>query len=675
MDQSQTQILLVDSDAEFFNAFQKIASENKIEIKRGESFDSIKKDLLSTDFSAICITDNYLENQARTELLSWAREFFSDSLLRVLILSEDDKHKPLQEPPYHFEPIHYIIKKPFNKLSIVQFFNILLKKNGDDTSEYDFLKELKNEYHASISTKINFFEETAQKINPENFIEHLTELKFNLHKIAGSAGSLGYIEAGLFCKEVEQSLICFENGNSLFSSKAWVTYFEKIFIPQIRAAFAEDEENPLFSKKEKTTTSKKHDIYILCEDSLRKDLIKESSIQQLSVEGDSCPNAFKEQLTNPKFSSRIILLDLKLFTSEEELNTVFSLYKKHHPQAGTIFGLLCNQGDMSKRMKASYLGADIFIELPIVASKLLAECKYFLDAEKYKVLIIDDDPDIHYFFKKIFEEMPFEIKSLNEGKELFETIDTFQPDLVILDIELPEYNGLELLKALRIDMSYQHIPIIIISVHSSSVYIEECLNSGANDFINKPLDPTILKIKIPNLLKSYKTQAHYRDRDQLTFLLNRRGFIDSFHKTVKRTIRLESTFSLALLDIDDFKDVNSKYGYHIGDQVLTNFTQFLKNHLRRTDTLARWGGEEFVILFEGCPAKPALSILSKIIEELTTTQFFNEHPGLVVTFSCGIVSFPEQGDSLNVLMDTAEEALTIAKNSGKRQALLSQVNS
>ncbi|MEO5359821.1 MAG: diguanylate cyclase [Nitrospirota bacterium] len=222
-----------------------------------------------------------------------------------------------------------------------------------------------------------------------------------------------------------------------------------------------------------------------------------------------------------------------------------------------------------------------------------------MSADKQKILIVDD--------------MPMNIKILNEvlqedyltyyatgGRQAIEMAKVLDPDLILLDIIMPEVNGYEVYRAIQDDDNPAGIPIIFITAMDDDIDESYGLNIGAVDYITKPFNPSIVKLRVKNQLELKKQRdilSKLAAIDGLTGISNRRTFDDSYKKEWTRAVRMKSSLSLLLIDIDYFKLYNDNYGHIQGDLCLKKVAETLQACLKRpADLAARYGGEEFACL-------------------------------------------------------------------------------
>jgi diguanylate cyclase (GGDEF)-like protein len=243
-------------------------------------------------------------------------------------------------------------------------------------------------------------------------------------------------------------------------------------------------------------------------------------------------------------------------------------------------------------------------------------------------------------------------------------------DAVVLDWELPDVNGPELLARWARDATLRWVPVLMITSHSEPERIRHALDLGAVDFLRKPAETIELDARLRAALRLRRLQLELLElaaRDPLTGLLNRRAFQERLRTELERGSRYRRPLSVAMVDIDHFKRVNDDHGHDVGDEVLRQMAKLLLAGVRRVDAVARLGGEELVVLFPETPLAGAQLCMSRIREAGHATAFGPGAGGrpLRVTFSCGITDATAAGSDAALLMKLADDALYAAKRGGR----------
>ena len=287
--------------------------------------------------------------------------------------------------------------------------------------------------------------------------------------------------------------------------------------------------------------------------------------------------------------------------------------------------------------------------------------------DKPIVLIVDDVPANIQILAACLKDK-YSIKVASDGLRCLELVaNTPAPDLILLDIEMPGMNGYEVCQELKNNSTTQDIPVIFVTANDQEEDEERGLQLGAVDYITKPIRPSIVAARVQThiTLKQQRDQLmSMATHDQLTGLYNRHYLFHAAQKKIARSIRHNIPMSLAMIDIDFFKLINDQYGHPMGDAVLQAVAKILDEQSREEDIVVRFGGEEFIVLFDHSDlnnAQKKAEKLRKLVEDLKPQD-------LLVTMSFGITTLNEN-DDLDAMIKRADEALYQAKEAGRNRVV------
>lgn len=297
------------------------------------------------------------------------------------------------------------------------------------------------------------------------------------------------------------------------------------------------------------------------------------------------------------------------------------------------------------------------------------------DSQKRQQVLIVDDSHLN---TKLLEQAlieNFDILIANSGKEALSISQSSNPpDIILLDIMMPEMDGYEVCKILHLDPNTKDIPVIFVTALSEAENEEHGLKLGAIDYITKPFSIPIVKAKIKNhlALKYYQDILKINtDVDQLTNIANRRRFDEMFSMEIRKAKRMGSFLSVLMLDIDHFKFYNDTYGHLEGDECLRKVAFAIKNTLKRPgDLAARWGGEEFICLLPDTDHQGAAKVGEKLRIAIMNLGIAHESSPVYkdVTVSVGVVtSDPSDDTCYESLLKHADLALYQAKATGRNR--------
>lgn len=296
-----------------------------------------------------------------------------------------------------------------------------------------------------------------------------------------------------------------------------------------------------------------------------------------------------------------------------------------------------------------------------------------------KALILEDDEKIARLFKVCVESIPsLHVDTCASGADFNKRVAEEEFDVFILDINLPDAGGIELLKKLREDDKHQFAPVVMITADDSRDVKVNSLESGATDFLTKPIDTSELIARMKNMiaLREYHLMLRATNEnleklattDPLTEIWNRRSFMDRLQREIQRAYRFDQDLVVAMLDADHFKRVNDTYGHATGDQVLIGIANAAKSRLRDIDIVGRLGGEEFAICLAQTPQSGAEVVANRIREDIQKLVFNAGDAEFGVSVSIGMAMW-QRGESASDALDRADKALYEAKETGRNKVV------
>jgi diguanylate cyclase (GGDEF)-like protein len=251
-------------------------------------------------------------------------------------------------------------------------------------------------------------------------------------------------------------------------------------------------------------------------------------------------------------------------------------------------------------------------------------------------------------------------------------LEQYNPDLLILDVEMPELSGIDLCQVVRNDPHWCELPVLFLSVHTDAETVNQVFTAGADDYVNKPILGPELIARVLNRLERTQILHKLAETDILTGVANRHKGIQELNRLLRLAKRQSQPLCFVILDLDHFKLVNDQHGHDAGDRVLSRFGVLLKQTFRSEDVVARWGGEEFVVGLYGATCKHTMDRLIELLETMHQQEFTNASGDKFrVSFSGGIAEYPENGTDLQALYRSADAALYLAKAGGRGQVLSS----
>ena len=314
-----------------------------------------------------------------------------------------------------------------------------------------------------------------------------------------------------------------------------------------------------------------------------------------------------------------------------------------------------------------------------VQPELVEEIPDFLP----RILVVDDNKAHLLSTSILLKEFDAEVVTAESGEQALKEINS-RPNiaLVLLDVQMPGMDGFEVAAEVRKDETNLGIPIIFVTGNEESDAIENAYLTGAVDYITKPIVKNVLISKVRVFLDLWllrsglqqevdqrrKAEArieHLATHDSLTGLLNRRGLQEELEKMVYSYKRQREESAIIYIDLDGFKHINDRFGHEAGDSLLTLMSQNFRDCVRRSDALARIGGDEFIIVVHHIEDSGFLvSLMEKLMHAATAPV---EYDGILASISAsiGVALYPEHGDTVDSLLRHADQAMYQAKNEGK----------
>ena len=292
-------------------------------------------------------------------------------------------------------------------------------------------------------------------------------------------------------------------------------------------------------------------------------------------------------------------------------------------------------------------------------------------ADSMTILIVDDVQANITILERTLASVGYNISVAFNGQKALELVPKLKPDLILLDIMMPGIDGYEVCRRLKQSDESKYIPVIFITAKGDTESIVEGFDVGAVDFIMKPFKVKEVCARVHThltLSAALNKLIQDSETDPLTGLFNRRTFLKRIEEEAMRFRRYQKPFSILFGDIDFFKKINDTYGHAAGDAVLINISNILKTEKREIDQVARWGGEEFLILLPETDVAGAVQHGNKIREMISAKPFIYEGQEINITMSFGVSIY--NGDtSIEKVIDLADQRLYRAKESGRNKVV------
>lgn len=522
------------------------------------------------------------------------------------------------------------------------------------------LEALKQMYAESLPSKITEIEEYWNNVNI-NFSKPLFyEFHRSIHSLVGSAGTYGFANLSQACRNLDiylQQLLDYTE----------LTAIQKSEIAHLMSCIKECQPKKISTSEEELKLNK---------------TIVNRLIFYLFAQKEKFQNELQEHLSHLGY-------EMVFIANLSELQNHFG---QHFPSAIVIdesflydhffielmrirpqqIPLLClaSADDLSVRLKAIQAGVSFFIQKPVDVFHLTNHLAHLCDLsirEDYRILILDDSEPLATYYSVVLQEVGMTVRTITSPHQLMHELQDFKPNLLLLDLYLPECTGYDIAKIIRQEESYVSLPIIFISTENDRIKQLSILNScGADDFLTKPVLPQNLIAAVKSRTQRSALLNSYIALDSLTKLLNHTHILKQLNFEILRAQRFEQTIAVAMIDLDHFKAINDLHGHPVGDMVLKKLSELFLARMRKTDFVGRYGGEEFAVIFPNTPPLMALKLCAELCSKVAEHPFHIGGKTFYVTLSIGIAHYPNF-QTAERLVAAADRALYKAKENGRNR--------
>ncbi len=561
--------------------------------------------------------------------------------------------------------------------------------NPQTNTRLDKLKALRVTYKAQLPKRM-----TEIQLSWEALMrgDKTPDLRHNFHRLvhslAGSAGTFGFMSVGEKARLLEHSI------HSIVESDL---HLPRVIMVQIAQHLADltlavdsdmailpellspvDEKNVVSEVFEQVLPDSisalptKRTLFVIENDeAVAEEIALQLSIYGWEVKIFSHTNDVKRALQSEVPTA--LLVDIML--AEDDISgTEFILQfkdKLNYPETPTV--IISSRWDWESRLAAARAGVDAYYVKPIDFVALAER----LDAltlkhtqEQFRVLVVEDEKLLAAHYAEVLTQANMDVRTTVTLKDVLENLNHFEPELLLLDLYMPHCNGIDMAKVIRQDDRFNDLPIVFLSTESGRQLQLAAMQSGADDFLQKPINNNDLISAVISRATRFRTLRQLIRQDSMTGLLNHIALKLQLEIEISRHQRTHEPMSVVMLDIDKFKHVNDTYGHPMGDRVIKSLSQLLQKRLRKTDVIGRYGGEEFAVVMSNTSLKEAEKVMNSIREHFEKIRHnSNDSHEFGCTFSAGISAFPFF-NSVATVLQASDQALYQAKTQGRNRVCI-----
>ncbi len=534
------------------------------------------------------------------------------------------------------------------------------------------LQQLREEYAATIAQRIDTIESGLESLaSSTSSSQDLNSVFRDIHKLSGSAGTFGYTKLTDLSRYMEALLKEHLNSGAIPDARIISLLLE--VAGQLRTLVVSGPDKEMeggirdqYVKPLGTTTVTNQLVYVVEDDQAQGE---ELSIQlshfgyKTSLFSDATQAADAIKNARPD----VLILDMILPEGDLAGADLAAGIKQILTDPPPII-FVSSRTDWESRLASVRAGGVAYIEKPVDISVLLDQLERFTKTElqePFRVLVVDDEKELGQHYTLILRQAGMDVQCITSPEGILEILETFSPELIVMDLYLEESTGAEVAKVIRQHKNFFSLPIVFLSSEANLDIQLRTLEQG-DDFLQKPISNAHLISAVRTRVERARALGRLMYHDSLTGLLNHITMKLHLETELARCQRHGQELCYVMLDIDKFKEVNDSMGHQIGDRVLKSLAHLLQERLRKTDQVGRYGGDEFGVILPHTDVETAVELIDEMRVRFSQLQHLGKDRDFSLTLSAGIAASRSCGE-LERLISEADEALYQAKSSGRNQ--------
>jgi len=465
------------------------------------------------------------------------------------------------------------------------------------------------------------------------------------HKLAGSLGMFDLDEGSRLAREIER----------LFQAEKTLNHKQKQYLSEIVVMLRQELQRATSEESlELPSGDEECLLWIVSNDhSLAEEWLLEALRSGIRGRVATEPALAKEWLCRER--PDVVLLDCSLTNTSEIALALLAQLSNFTPPIPVL--VITEQDSLLDRVKVVRLGGRGFLQKPLPPAQVLETLNQVLQPScltQTKILVVDDDPQALKALQNLLEPCGMKVCTLDNPLQFWETLEETSPDLLVLDVEMPHINGIELCKVVRNDPHWNSLPVLLLTVHTDTEITQRVFAAGADDCVQKPVVGSEIVTRILNRLERSRLHQNLAKIDAGTGVANYRQSIQELTQFLSLASRHDQSLCFALLHLDYLKEINDQYGHNFTEQVLSRLGKLLRQTFPGDEVVARWGGSELVVGMPGMTRSDGILKLLEVLNNLHQEEFTAPDGSKCrVTFSAGVVEYPQDGAQLPALYRAA----------------------
>lgn len=617
------------------------AEKHKLSLDFTNNASAARQKIESNEIYDLYLIDWTLKDTLPTNLIKEIHQK-KEKKTKIAIIYETDEQEV--QKLYDDGSIDYLIHKSTFDFQFEEILKIVSLKISNQPSSN--LQEIKRQYDEGINNKINNLKQLIEKSQKDpQFIKRLKE---EVHKTGGSAGSFGYPGVSELCKAMELE-INEKLNDETFKDSQWLSSLDD-FLKKVRQNF----QTSYFADMQSTPSPHslyKPLIYVVDDDVNFLELlerIKGDFSVELCVDFD--PIKALEKLTSPQFNPNFIIVAESFRSSSIKGFDIIKAQQEKKLASSALFGLIIEEENIDTRIRALQEGVNYLFRKPVSAYIMLKTMLKALESrslKSLKVLVVDDDVDFCRFVKAVLEEIGVSTFAIHDSQNLFKSLEEYRPQILLLDLLLPKYDGLNLLKTIRQDVTYKNLIIIIVTINEKFDTTLSAYAANVDDILFKPINKDILQKRILNISSRWISA---NDTNNFTGLCPYNSLIGKLSDAIKKSEYLLSF--LVLFEIRDYESWVSQNGYGASKDLMISISNELQMEADFSMRCFFYQASKFAVVFES----PDFEIVEKRMFNLLTNIVVREKRW-DLAFNCSIVPISKNFITSANILTAAEDAL------------------
>ncbi|PZD70924.1 Alkaline phosphatase synthesis transcriptional regulatory protein SphR [Acaryochloris thomasi RCC1774] len=508
-------------------------------------------------------------------------------------------------------------------------------------------------FQPRVSKQVGVLEEAATALDHGSLNPQLHQkARQEAHTLAGGLGTFGLPEGSRVARNIER----------LLKADTALTKTQVLQLQQDVAALRQEVDCADHHPQVAPMKSDEQSVVLIvdCDLISLKSLTNEAQQRQIRCQTATSITLARDQIQRQHPS--LVLYEPAAAESEAQSSAFLLTLSQQSPPVPVL--IFTSEESFSDRITAARLGGQAYLSKSLPTEQVWDRVEHTLQSAgliEAQVMIVDDDPKILEAVAALLKPWGLAVTTLKDPSQFWETLTACSPDLLVLDVEMPQISGVDLCKVVRNDPQWEQLPIIFLTAHTEPETVNQVYVVGADDFVSKPIVGPELVVRILNRLERSRLQQQISETDPVTQVLNRKESIQTLENLLNEV--KHQPLCLIMLEVERIQQINDCFGFETGDQILKHVTQCILQSKAAGDVVVRKSGTHFVVGLRGLTkteGRQWFHALMTLIDHRT----FNapDHTPLQITCSAGIAQYPDhaqypdQGTELQRLFCIAETA-------------------